>query len=154
MKKKLSNFINRLISEYITLGWIGGSTYVTLEILWRNKSHWSMFILGMICFILLGLINEILPWKTPIELQAVIGSCIITICEFITGCIVNLQLHWDVWDYSDIPFNILGQICLPFSLIWIVISTIAIVLDDWTKYLLYGGQRPYYIFKTEKPESQ
>ena len=144
MKKKLSNFINRLISEYITLGWIGGSTYVTLEILWRNKSHWSMFILGMICFILLGLILQILPWKTPIELQALIGSVIITVLEFITGCIVNLWLGWNVWDYSDMPFNLLGQICLPFCLLWLVISTDAIIIDDYCRYYIFKEEKPHY----------
>ena len=47
------------IFEYIVLSWIGGSTYVALEVLFRGRSHWTMFILGAICFILIGLINEI-----------------------------------------------------------------------------------------------
>jgi uncharacterized membrane protein len=35
-----------------------------------------------------------------------------------------------MWDYSTLPFNILGQICLPFSLIWIVLSFPAIKIDE------------------------
>lgn len=90
-----------------------------------------MFILGGLCFILLGLINEVLPWNMPLLLQGVIGSAfIITPLEFITGYIVNIQLGWNIWDYSSMPFNFMGQICLSFSILWIFISISAIVLDD------------------------
>lgn len=133
------------IFEYIVLSWIGGSTYVALEVLFRSRSHWTMFILGAICFILIGLINEILPWKTPIELQALLGAGCITICEFITGCIVNLYLNWNIWDYSNMPFNILGQICLPFTILWFFISILAIVLDDWIRYIMFDEEKPHYI---------
>lgn len=66
-----------------------------------------------------------LLWK-----QMLLGSVIITLLEFVCGCIVNLLLHWNVWDYSNLPFNILGQICLPFSILWFFISFVAIVIDD------------------------
>lgn len=90
----------RQIIKYGFLGLIGGLIYVTLEILWRGYSHWTMGVLGGICFICLGLINEILSWETPLVLQMLIGGTIITVLEFITGCIVNLWLGWNIWDYS------------------------------------------------------
>ena len=80
------------LSKYGFLGIIGGIIYYLLECLWRGYSHWTMFILGGICFIALGLINEILSWDTPLVIQMLIGGTIITILEFITGCIVNLWL--------------------------------------------------------------
>ena len=131
--------------KYLVLGWIGGAVYVIMEMAFRGRSHWTMFILGAICFVLLGLINEILPWSTPIEIQAIVGSCIITTCEFITGCIVNLCLGWNIWDYSNMPFNILGQICLPFTILWFFISILAIVLDDWIRYIMFDEEKPHYI---------
>ena len=71
----------------------------------RGYSHWTMFVLGGICFITVGLINNIFTWKTPIEIQAIVGSIIITLLEFITGIIVNIKLDWNVWDYSNLPLK-------------------------------------------------
>ena len=44
--------------------------------------------------------------------------------------IVNIILQWNVWDYSNVPFNVMGQICLPFSIIWFFLSLPAIVPAD------------------------
>jgi len=76
--------------------------------------------------------------------QGIIGSVIVTVLEFITGLIVNVWLCWDVWDYSDLPFNIMGQICLPFSILWVGVSIIVVVLDDWLRYWWWGEDKPHY----------
>ena len=133
-----------MIKKHLLLGGIGGLIYVLLELLWRGFSHWTMFLLGAICFILLGLINEILDWDTPLLLQMFIGCVIITVAEFVTGCIVNLWLGWDVWDYSQYKFNILGQISLHSSVGWYFLSLVGIFLDDWLRYKLFGEEKPHY----------
>lgn len=89
-----------MTKKYLLLGIIGGTIYVLLEMLWRGYSHWTMAVLGAVCFIILGLINEILNWDIPLLLQMFLGCVIITVLEFITGCIVNLWLGWNIWDYS------------------------------------------------------
>ena len=134
----------KIIIKYLLLGIIGSIIYMSLEILWRGYTHWTMGVLGGICFICLGLINELLSWETPLVLQMLIGSTIITILEFITGCIVNLWLGWNVWDYSDLPLNLLGQICLPFSILWYFISAIGIVIDDYIRYIYFDEEYPRY----------
>ena len=78
-------------------------------------------------------------WK-----QMLIGACIVTFMEFISGYIINIKLGWQVWDYSNLPFNIMGQICLPFSIIWFFISLVAIVVDDYLRYWLFKEERPHY----------
>lgn len=103
-----------------------------------------MFLLGGLCFISIGLINEIIPWDMPLWQQIIIGAGIITVLEFLTGCIVNLWLGWDVWDYSGLPGNILGQICPQFFLLWVPIALVAIVLDDWLRYWRWDEERPHY----------
>lgn len=103
-----------------------------------------MFVLGGICFIYLGLINEVLSWDTPLWMQLLFGVEGITFFEFLTGCIVNLGLGWNVWDYSNMPGNILGQICPQYSLLWVPVSLIGIVLDDWIRYKTFGEQLPRY----------
>lgn len=136
------------------LFFIGGKLYTLIEVLWRGFTHWTMFILGGVCFVIMGLLNEYrFSWKDSLLKQSVISAVIITIFEFIIGCIVNLWLGWAVWDYSNLPFNLLGQICLYYFLLWIPLSAVGIVLDDWIRYGLYLALHRYFprIQKREKP---
>lgn len=66
------------------------------------------------------------------------------VVEFITGLVVNIWLGLGVWDYSNMPFNLLGQICLPFAFAWVALSAIAIVLDDYLRYWIFGEEKPRY----------
>lgn len=102
-----------------------------------------MFLLGGICFICLGLINEILNWNTPLWEQMIIGGTIITVLEFITGCIVNLWLGWNIWNYTWKP-NLWGQISLYSSIGWIALSVVGIILDDYIRYWFFGEDKPRY----------
>lgn len=131
----------------IILWLIGGLLYMGIELMWRGYSHWTMFVLGGICFVLLGRINEVIPWDMPLWMQVLIGTAIITGLEFITGCIVNLWLGWNVWDYSNVPFNVIGQICLPYILLWIPISLAGIVSDDYLRHWLFKEEKPHYCWR-------
>ena len=98
----------------------GGVLYVWIEILWRGHSHPSMAVCGAVCFFLLYRMNQRLR-HCHLLLRALLGAAIITGAELLTGCIVNLLLGLSVWDYSSLPFNLLGQICLPYSLLWLLL---------------------------------
>lgn len=130
--------------KYLFLFLMGGITYFCIEIAYRDYSHWTMFVLGSICFVALGAINEVIPWEMPLWKQMLIGSGIITVLEFITGVIVNIWLGWNVWDYSNVPMNVLGQICVPFMIIWFFISLLAIIADDYMRYWFFGEEKPHY----------
>lgn len=138
------NKIFRTIFKYLILGNIGGIVYVFIELLYRGFSHWTMYIVAAISFILIGLINEYISWDMKLWKQMLIGACIVTFMEFISGYIINIKLGWQVWDYSNLPFNIMEQICLPFSIIWFFISLVAIVVDDYLRYWLFKEERPHY----------
>ena len=130
--------------KHLILFIIGGFLYYLIEILWRGYSHMSMFILGGICFVVIGLINEFYSWNMPLWKQMLIATAIVTIAEFLAGLIVNVWLKLDVWNYSHLPFNFLGQICLYYSVLWFWLSAIAIVLDDWLRYWLFKEEKPHY----------
>lgn len=132
--------------KHLALFLIFGALYIVIELAYRGYSHWTMFILGGICGICVGLLNEVFPWEMPIWAQAGTGAVIITALEFACGVVVNIWLQWDVWDYSSIRLNILGQVCLPFSFVWFVIAHVAIVLDDYLRYRLFNEERPHYTF--------
>lgn len=96
---------------------VGGITYGIIEILWRHRTHWTMIITGGICFLALFRIFYKLENIKTIY-KCFIGSGVITTIELIVGCIVNLQLKMNVWDYSSIPLNLWGQICPIYSILW------------------------------------
>lgn len=97
---------------------------------YRRYSHWTMFVLGGICFVTLGLINELKPWNMPLYQQIILGNVIATSLEFITGYLINICLDWEIWDYSSLRGNAMGQICPLFSLLWLPVCLVGIVLDD------------------------
>lgn len=132
------------IMKYLFLFWFGGSFYVTLEVLFRERSHVSMFLLAGIVFIFLGMMNKVSGWEFPLVYQILIGTTFATVAEFITGCIVNLWLGLNVWDYSNLPFNICGQVSLYFTLLWIPITLLAIVLDDVIRWKFFNEENPRY----------
>lgn len=137
-----------IMIKYLVLFVVDGFIYILIELLYRGYSNISMFILGGICGVLIGGLNNWYPWDLPLIYQMLISSGIITVGEYITGHIVNIKLGWNVWDYSNLPFNIDGQICLFFSIIWFFISIIAILLDDWLRYILFDEEyKEYKLFK-------
>jgi len=101
----------------------GGTAYGLLEVLWRGHTHWTMLLLGGICFYLMAQLSRL---SLPNYLCAVPCAYAITALEFLTGCVVNLLLGWNVWDYSAQPLNLLGQICFPFLGLWYLLSIAAI----------------------------
>lgn len=122
----------------------GGLLYNLLELFYRGWTHWTMFFLGGLCFICLGAINEVIPWNMPLWQQMLIGACIITALEFVTGCVVNLWLGWGIWDYSQMPGNLLGQICPQYFGLWMLVALFGIVMDDCLRYWMFDEEKPHY----------
>lgn len=137
MKKKLIKII-----EYIVIFMVGAITYLSIEILWRGYTHWTMGILGGIVIILVGLINEVTRKDLPLIIQAPLASIIITLIEYWAGYILNIQLGMNIWDYSDLPLNVDGQVCLYFSLLWMILGIVASVFDDLVRWRIFGEEKP------------
>ena len=121
------------------LFFIYGFMYYIIEVLYRGYSHWSMFFLGGLCGVIIGLLNEKNKTISVLK-QGIYGALIVTILEFIIGYIVNILLGWNIWDYSDVPFNFLGQICLPFTIIWFILSIVCVYLDDFLREKLFKSE--------------
>ena len=115
-----------------------------IEIVSRGFSHISMLAAGGICFVLIGLLNEVYSWNMAIISQMVISSLIITLVELVTGLIVNVWLKLNVWDYSGHAYNLFGQICLLYTNFWFYLSLPGILLDDFLRYYLLKEEKPHY----------
>ena len=120
----------------------GGVLYWGLEICFRGRSHWTMVLCGAICFLAIYQINERLS-QIPSVFRALLGACLITAVELAVGCVCNLWLGWQIWDYSDQPFHFHGQICLPFFAIWFLLCIPAGALCRWI------GRVVFYSHATE-----
>jgi uncharacterized membrane protein len=127
-----------------TLFLTGGILYFYMEIIYRGYSHYSMILCGGMCFYLVGGLNQWSRRELPFLIQMLLGAIIITGLEFLTGVLVNLWLGLSVWDYSYMPFNLLGQICLPYSILWLLLSAVIILLDDFLRYRLFDEEKQQY----------
>jgi len=105
------------------LFYLGGCAYMGLELLWRGWSHGSMFLAGGCAFLLLGQLQK---YRPPLLLRAAVGALVITLVEYTAGLAFNQ--HYTVWDYRELPLNLHGQICLPFTLLWIPVALGAMLL--------------------------
>ena len=112
------------------LFYLGGMCYAGLELLWRGFTHWSMFLLGGLCFLLVGNLKRLNP-RLPLALRLTEAALLITLLELGCGLLVNRNYY--VWDYRHLPLNFRGQICLPFTLLWIPVSLAAMLLYDGTE---------------------
>ena len=127
-----------MMIKNLIIFFIFGSIYYLIEILFRGYSFPSMFIVGGLCGLLIGLINEKSP-KMPMLIQMMLGAIIVTLIEFLVGYILNIILGLNIWDYSNLPCNFMGQICLQFSCCWFVLSYFVIKLDDFLRFKIKGG---------------
>ena len=104
---------------------IGGAGYIALELLWRGRSHPSMFLAGGMCFLLLGKLDRRLPRGAMLR-RGLAGAAVITAVELLIGLVFNRNFR--VWDYRRMPLNFCGQVCVPFFLLWIPLSLGAMLL--------------------------
>lgn len=113
----------RRIEESVVMFLTGGIIYFYFEILVRGYSHLSMFVLGGICFFLVGRLgNAVLLGSGNLLLKLIkimaLSGVLITFLELLTGLLVNVVMGLKVWDYSQMKYNFMGQVCLLYSLIW------------------------------------
>ena len=138
MRKYIKSFV-----KYFMLFCCGGMTYMTIEMVYRGYSDYTMAVLGGMAFVFIGCINNFIPWEMSLVNQCLIGGIlIVTPLEYLFGVLFNQA--YTIWDYRNVPLNIDGQICLPFSLIWCLLSIVAIVIDDYIRYYAFDEEKPIY----------
>ncbi len=128
--------IKRRFNQDTLIFAIGSVSYSLIEVLWRGYTHWTMMITGGVCFLVLFRIFSRIAhaklWK-----KCAVGACVITGIEFTVGCIVNLWLQMNVWDYSFLPLNVMGQVCPLYSFLWGLLSIPIVYLSRKIKQNLF-----------------
>ena len=123
----------------------GFCVYITVEVCFRGYSYITMGVCGGLLFLLIDSINNKISWDLDILLQGVLGSCAITLCELIVGEVCLLLGKSPMWNYTNMPLNFDGVICVPFSLLWIGLSIVAVFIADAINYYVFKEKPvPYY----------
>lgn len=133
------------LKKHLILCLSGGIVYCLIELMWRGHTNWTMGLVGGICFVLIGELNELFSFDMSVLLQMFISCNIITLIEFVAGVILNIWLKLNIWDYSMLWGNVLGQVCPQFYIAWFFLSLVAIILDDYLRFWLFGEEKPHYV---------
>ncbi len=120
----------RLLKKNFCLFFIGGCGYAIIELLWRARTHITMVIAGGLSLILFSIIEERFK-NSSVFIRAGLCSLAVTAIELLFGILFNVIFDMKIWDYSDQPLNLLGQICPLFSLIWSALAIIIIPIVDF-----------------------
>ena len=126
----------------LTVFTFGGLCYGILEIFWRGTTHISMFLVGGLCFLIISLIDGTGAFGGSLLLEAPLCALCVTAVELLSGLWINRVLMLEVWDYSDVPMNFMGQICLPFSAIWLFLAVPAALAARLLRHFLFFDELP------------
>ena len=70
-------------------------------------------------------------YASPV-LVFIVGTIVCTLVELIVGWLLDVRYHSRWWDYSNLPLNFHGYICLGFSLVWgLAVVLVFKVVHPW-----------------------
>ena len=118
---KVVDFTKSDSFEMIFVFLVGAFGYGLLELFWRGRTHYSMLITGGLCFFIIYFLNLHYADK-GLFFKCFMGMAVITSLEFVVGILVNKVFLLQVWDYSALPYNFMGQICLLYSAFWFILG--------------------------------
>lgn len=139
MQKERNDLITdrlKYLAELPLLLLTGGVGYYSAELLWRGRSHWSMALCGALAFLFIYRLNEAYP-HAKLLFCALQSALFITALELGAGCVLNLWLKLGIWDYSQMPCQIMGQICLPYSALWFALCIPVCFLCRWMRRVIF-----------------
>lgn len=132
------------------LWFFGGTLYFLLEVAYKtavgHPEHisWTMLVLAIVLTIPVERCGDGLPWECPLWLQALACAGLVTGVELVAGLVLNIWMGLDIWDYSGMPGNLMGQICPQFAAVWWGLCLAFIPAFDWLRWIVEGGERPRY----------
>jgi uncharacterized membrane protein len=141
--------ISRIKNDAIII-LIMGALYMVLEGLWRGWTNISMLIIGGLCGLLIGKLNQQSTLYRKMWEQCLIGMIIIINFEFVSGMILNVYFKFGIWDYSGIWGNLYGQICIPYAVLWFLLVPSIIYLYDYLRFRLFSEIEPQDLLQNYK----
>ena len=152
----MKKFKKELLAEFIKTAFyfaLSGGVYYLIELIWKQHSDTSMFLIGGIIGTMCYMINNIFTYNFDFLAQVSICTIITTIFEGVVGNIVNTD--FSIWDYRKMPFgNFWNDQCnVIFVGVWFFLIAIFIPLYDYVDYKLFDylpDTPPYYMIFGKK----
>lgn len=108
-----------LFFVYCFLGWVWESCYVSLKKReWVNRGFLYGPWLPIYGFGAIAILLATLRFQDSLVLVFLAGMASASLLELFTGWLMEKLFHMRYWDYSHLPLNLNGYICLPVSLAW------------------------------------
>lgn len=108
---------------YCFCGWVWECCYVSFcKRKWVNRGFMHGPFLPLYGSGAITILFLTLPVRESLLLIFILGMLGATILEYVTGITMEKLFHMRYWDYTDMPLNVRGYICLPSSLLWGVFS--------------------------------
>ena len=126
---------------------VGFCLYITIECCFRGYSFPLMGCCGGLCVVILDKINDNISWDVDLFWQAFAGGLLVTTMELVIGITAKYtSLLPIMWDYSNMPLNWNGIVCVPFFIAWLFLSVVAIFVADSINYYVFEDTVvPHYI---------
>lgn len=107
---------------FFVYGFLGWCTEVAFAGFKEHRFVNRGFLNGPVCPIYGAGVSLVILFLTPLQdhllLLYIASVLLVTLLEGLTGWAMDKIFHNKWWDYSNMPFNIGGYVCLLFSLIW------------------------------------
>ena len=109
------------------------------------SSIWMFCEGGLLGIVISGFNNQ---KKTRISypFDILLGGLFITLCELLSGLLLNKLCGFNIWDYSQSTYNFLGQIDLLHSVCWLLLTPVILWVDDVIRFYVFGEKRPQSVF--------
>lgn len=104
---------------YGFLGWCAEVAFAAVK---ERRFVNRGFLNGPLCPIygigVTAVIALMLPYGDRLIVLFFLSACLVTLLEWMTGFLLEILFHHKWWDYTGMPLNLNGYVCLPFSLLW------------------------------------
>ena len=115
---------------YIIVCLSGGFAYGLIELTARGRTHITMGLLGGAAMCFIHRLNEENRNAADAFFKLMLSAAVITLAELLTGLLLNVKMGLRIWNFSRMPYNLYGQICPAFSLMWYFLSGVGMLFDS------------------------
>lgn len=130
---------SEIVSFFYIYAFLGWGMEVVYAVTSTGKFINRGFLNGPVCpiygFGMVTILLIVAPIEDNLFLLFLLSTIFTTIIEFFTGVVLEKIFRAKWWDYTDLPFNIKGYVCLKFSIIWGIACTFVVKIIHS---LIYG----------------
>lgn len=103
---------------------VGCLVYTAVELLWRGRTYAAMSVAGGLSLTVICFVRDLYAPTVPSAVRCMSDAFFVCVIEYLFGFVFNIVLGMKMWDYSGLPFNIYGQICPTYFILWLFLCAL------------------------------